>query len=178
MVFGYAGRITRDKGINELFSAFKDVLKTNDACLLMVGEFDNAESIEPDLREWAKSNPKVIFTGWTTEVAKYYCAMDVFMSLSYREGFGLVVIEAAAMGIPAVVTDVPGQIDTVSDFVTGIHVPAKNPDKVKIAVDYLISHKDKVREMGLNSRKHVEENYEQKKLFSFLAEHRDNIINK
>lgn len=176
MVFGYAGRITRDKGINELFQAFKDLMKGKDTYLLMVGEFDNADSIDPELNNWAKNNPKVIFTGWTKEVAKYYCAMDVFMSLSYREGFGLVVIEAASMGIPAIVTDVPGQIDTVDESETGIHVPAKDVDKVKIAIEYFISHPDKAKEMGFKARKCVELKYEQKEIFSKLAEHRDNII--
>lgn len=178
MVFGYAGRITRDKGINELFRAFKAILDKYDTRLLMVGEFDNAETIDPELRKWAKENPKIIFTGWTSEVAKYYCAMDVFLSLSYREGFGLVVIEAAAMGIPAIVTDVPGQIDTVSEFVTGIHVPAKDSEKVKIAAEYLIEHPDKATEMGISARRNVEGNYEQQKLFAKLADHRDNIIGK
>lgn len=176
MVFGYTGRITKDKGINELFQAFRMILDKFDARLLIVGGFDNADSISPELLDWAKNNPKVLFTGWTSDVAKYYCAMDVFLSLSYREGFGLVVIEAASMGIPAIVTDVPGQIDTVSEYQTGIHVPAKDPLKVQVAIEYFIAHPDKVKEMGLAARRNVENNYEQRKLFAKLANHRDIII--
>ncbi len=112
-VFGYVGRITRDKGANELLSAFREVVKKKDAYLLMIGMFDDANTIEAELRKWAEGSKHVIFVDWTDKVEKYYSAMDVFCSLSYREGFGLVVIEAAAMGLPGIVTDVPGQVDTI-----------------------------------------------------------------
>ncbi len=176
IVFGYVGRITRDKGINELLESFKSVLSEKKAKLLLVGDFDNEGTIRQDLREWAQSNKNVIFVGWTNEVAKYYCAMDVFMSLSYREGFGLVVIEAAAMGLPGIVTDVPGQIDTIEDFKTGIQVPAKKVQPVITAITYYIEHPHKIKEMGVQARKNVEDNFNQQGLFERLTKNRILLI--
>ena len=102
--------------------------------------------------------------------------MDVFCSLSYREGFGLVVIEAAAMGVPAIVTDVPGQIDTIVDNVTGLSVPAKNTLEVVKAMNYYYDNKESILLMGRHARKNVEDNYDSIKLFAELSNHRNSII--
>ena len=174
-VFGYVGRITRDKGANELLTAFREVVKKKDAYLLMIGMFDDANTIEADLRKWAEESKNVIFVDWTDKVEKYYSAMDVFCSLSYREGFGLVVIEAAAMGLPGRVTDVPGQVDTIEPNVDGWSVPAKNVVKVISTIEHCIDNLEEVRKYGYNARRHVEEKYEQNELFKRLTEHRDSL---
>lgn len=179
-VFGYCGRITRDKGLNELFAAFKKVVEdTNrktDTYLLIIGRDDNAESINPELLAWAKTSPYVKFTGFTNNVPKYYSALDVFISLSYREGFGLVVIEAAAMGVPGIVSDALGQRDTIEHMKTGYIVRTHNVDDVVDAMHFYIDHSEKTVEMGINARKVVEEKYEQKELLKRLATHRNQLI--
>lgn len=179
VVFGWCGRITRDKGHNELFSAFRELNKTDkNTRLLMVGSYDNVETIDKELFDWAQNCPEVIFTGYSKEVPKMYSAMDVFCSLSYREGFGLVVIEAAAMGLPGIVTDVPGQIDTHVNMETGISVHAKDVVSVVDAMIFYITNPEKRIKMGREARKQVEEKYDQKILFKKLAKHRDKLINK
>ena len=181
VVFGWCGRITRDKGHNELFAAFRELNKTDKSTrLMMVGANDNVETIDKELFEWAHQCPEVIFVGRVPreDVSKYYSAMDVFCSLSYREGFGLVVIEAAAMQLPGIVTDVPGQIDTHENMVTGITVHAKEVVCVVDAMKFYINNPDKLKEMGIEARKQVEEKYEQKELLRRLAAHRNEIINK
>lgn len=181
IVFGWCGRITRDKGHNELFEAFRKLNESNKkALLLMVGAYDNVDTIDQNLFKWAQECKEVIFTGQVPgdQVPVMYSAMDVFCSLSYREGFGLVVIEAAAMKLPGIVTDVPGQIDTIVNGETGLLVPAKAIDPVVEAMEYYVNNPDKVKEMGEKARKDVENKYEQKHLFSLLADHRDTIINR
>ena len=175
-VFGYCGRITRDKGMNELFSAFKELLTRKQAYLMVIGAYDNPETIDQDLFNWAKTCPQVIFTGRTNQVPKYYSVLDVFMSLSYREGFGLVVIEAAAMAVPGIVSDALGQRDTIEDHITGLSVPTKNVKKVVEAMSYCIDNPEKVKEMGEAARKNVEEKYDQEELFRQLAERRNGYI--
>ena len=175
-VFGYCGRITRDKGMNELFASFREVLKKRSAYLMIIGSYDNPETINQEMFNWAKSCPQVIFTGRVNEVPKYYSALDMFASLSYREGFGLVVIEAAAMGVPGIVSDALGQRDTIEDQVTGLSVPTKNVDKVVEAMISCIDNPVKVKEMGIIARKNVEEKYDQQELFKRLAEHRNQLI--
>ena len=176
-VFGFAGRITRDKGSNELIEAFKQIQeKHGNTYLLFLGSFDNEGTIKEELKNWAQQSSKVKFVEWTDKVEQYYCAMDVFASLSYREGFGLVVIEAAAMMLPGIVTDCPGQKDTIEPNVDGWLVPVKNVDKVVETMEHCIDNLDEVREYGKNARRHVEEKYEQKELFRQLTEHRNAII--
>ena len=179
IVFGWCGRITRDKGHNELFAAFRELNKSNkSARLLMVGSYDNVETIDKDLFAWAQSCPEVIFTGFSKEAPKMYSAMDVFCSLSYREGFGLVVIEAAAMQLPGIVTDVPGQIDTHANGITAISVPSKNVKSVVDAMRFYIDNPAQRFNMGIEARKQVEEKYEQRELFRQMAEHRNLLITK
>lgn len=179
VVFGWCGRITRDKGHNELFAAFRELNKADKtARLMMVGANDSVETIDKELFEWAHNCPEVIFTGRVPreEVSIYYSAMDVFCSLSYREGFGLVVIEAAAMKLPGIVTDVPGQIDTHENMVTGITVHAKEVDCVVDAMKFYINNPEKLKVMGEEARKQVEEKYEMKELLRRLAAHRNEMI--
>lgn len=181
VVFGWCGRITRDKGHNELFAAFREINKTNkNTRLMLVGRYDNAESLDQELFEWAKQCPEVIFTGLVPldYVQVMYSAMDVFCSLSYREGFGLVVIEAAAMLLPGIVTDSIGQIDTHENMVTGITVRKKSVNDVVRAMQFCIDNPQKCKEMGLQARKDVEEKYEQKELLRQLAAHRNELITK
>lgn len=179
-VFGYCGRITRDKGLNELFAAFKTVTenipKGKQTYLMIIGRDDHSETINPELFAWAKSSPFVKFTGYTTNVPKYYSALDVFTSLSYREGFGLVVIEAAAMGVPGIVSDALGQRDTIEHMKTGYSVRTYHVDDVVDAMNFYIAHPEKAVEMGATARKVAEEQYEQKELLKRLAEHRNQLI--
>lgn len=177
IVFGYMGRITREKGMNELIAAFKEFQENNSkAILLLVGGLDNEDTIEKELFDWANGCPMVLLPGRTAHPEKFYAAMDVFCSLSYREGFGLVVIEAAAIGLPAIVTDVPGQRDTIIPNETGIAVGAKQVKPVVDAMQFYANKRETMLEMGAKARKYVEENYEQQGLFKLLADHRDQII--
>lgn len=175
-VFGYCGRITRDKGMNELFKSFREVLKEREAYLMIIGAYDNPETIDQEVFEWAKKCPNVIFTGRQNQVSKYYSALDVFMSLSYREGFGLVVIEAAAMAVPGIVSDALGQRDTIVNGETGLLVKTKDTDSVVKAMNFCIEHPEAVHEMSLKARHDVETKYDQDTLFKMLAEHRNELI--
>ena len=179
VVFGWCGRITRDKGHNELFEAFRELNNVNkNARLLMVGPYDNVETINPEIFKWAQKCKEVIFTGPVPAslVPEMYSAMDLFCSLSYREGFGLVVIEAAAMQVPGIVSDALGQRDTIVHMKTGYSVATYSVNDVVQAMKYFLDNPEKIVEMGANARRDVEEKYEQKELFKRLAAHRNQLI--
>ena len=176
-VFGYVGRITQDKGINELLEAFRKILQTDtNVYLMLIGTIDPLGQLDFELLRWAQNCPNVIFVDWTDKVQQYYCAIDVFASLSYREGFGLVIIEAAAMQLPAIVSNVPGQKDTITDGREGVLVTVKNVDEVVSAMKFYIQNPQKRLEMGLMARQSVEEKYEQKMLFNALSKNRDLLV--
>ena len=176
IVFGYAGRITRDKGINELVDAFCGIKNSNKAVLFLVGDYDNAGTMRPDIIDKIENSINIVRIPFTNQLERYYAAMDVFCSLSYREGFGLVVIEAGAMGTPAIVSNVPGQYDTIKDGVTGILAEVRNVDSIRNCIETYIGNPNMCRQLGANAVSYISENYDSVKLFEKLAEHRNEII--
>jgi glycosyltransferase involved in cell wall biosynthesis len=119
----FIGRCTKDKGINELFSAFNILCQRGvDATLLVVGPFESdAQNIFDKIPPQVKN--KIIFTGFTDCPERYIAVSDLLVLPSYREGFGTVVLEAAAMGVPSIASDIYGLRDAVVDKITGILVP-------------------------------------------------------
>lgn len=176
VVFAFAARLTADKGVNELLTAFQTLEgKYQNAKLLVMGGKDNVESLDPALLEYAEKSANVIFTGYINDVEKYYAASDIFVSPSYREGFGLVVIEAAAMGLPAIVSNVPGQKDAIEEGTTGIMCEAKSAESLQDAMEKMLVDEAMRVTMAENSARYVLENYEQNALFEKLSEHRQQL---
>lgn len=176
-VFGFVGRITRDKGINELLSAFKNIVSSNkNAYLMIVGRFDNDNTINNDLLDWSKSSQNVIFVGPTKVVEQYLSAMDTFILPSYREGFGMGVIEAEAMGVPVIVTNIPGPIDAMVNGETGIIVNKKDIISLQDAMRSLMLDKDIVQKYCNNCIKHVQNNFEQQEFFKQVLSDRKKLL--
>ena len=177
IIFVFAGRLTADKGVNELLSAFLSVEKKySNVKLLMLGGMDNHESLQLELMEQAKASANIIFTGNVPNVEEYYAASDIFVAPSYREGFGLVVVEAEAMGLPAIVSNVPGQVDAIKENETGLTCVVKDAKSLQCAMEKLIENTELRIELGNAASKYVEENYEQKELFKYLKMHRDALL--
>lgn len=176
-VFGFVGRLTKDKGVNELLSAFKKLSeKYSDIYLMMVGQSEGEHSIDQELYSWAKSSERVIFTGYTNVVEQYLSCMDVYILPSYREGFGISVIEAEAMRVPVIVTDIPGPTDAMVDGKTGIIVEKGNVNMLIQSMETLYNDRAKVECYGENGQSFVNEKFEQKKLFSHILEDRKKLL--
>lgn len=177
VVFSFAARLTADKGINELLEAFTNLVEKYDNIkLLVMGGMDDSGSINNELVKNAENSGKVIFTGSVPDVERYYAASDVFVAPSYREGFGLVVIEAEAMALPAIVSNVPGQIDAIVPNETGLDCVVKSASSLQEQMEKLILDTELRKRLGANAQKFVEDNFEQKKLFEYLKKHRDELI--
>ena len=177
VVFSFAARLTADKGINELLEAFTNLVEKYDNIkLLVMGGMDDSGSINNELVKIAKNSGKVIFTGSVPDVERYYAASDVFVAPSYREGFGLVVIEAESMALPAIVSNVPGQIDAIVPNETGLDCVVKSSLSLQKQMEKLILDTELRKRLGANAQKFVEDNFEQKKLFEYLKKHRDELI--
>jgi glycosyltransferase involved in cell wall biosynthesis len=127
VVAGFVGRFVQDKGIRELVSAARMAQRDAPGLhMLMVGTIDRDGG--PDFASISdvQNDSKWSWAGWQPDVEKYYPAMDFLVLPSYREGFPTVVLEAAAMGVPAIVTDATGCVDAVVHRQTGIVVPARD----------------------------------------------------
>ncbi len=119
MVFGFVGRLVPEKGVNELFESF---LKIKDPTirLLVVGPNYETERLNQELWGKAHNDSRIIFCGSQSNTAPYYAAMDFLVLPSYREGFGAVVLEAGAMGIPSICSNIKGPTDFVKHHINGI----------------------------------------------------------
>ncbi len=177
IVFACAGRLTADKGVNELLYAFLNIEEEHtNVKLIVMGGMDNSGSIDSNLHAKARSSKNIIFTGNIPNVEEYYAASDVFVAPSYREGFGLVVVEAEAMALPAIVSDVPGQTDAVEKDITGIVCKVKSGASLQKAMERLAEDSELRINMGNAAEEYARSNYEQNKLFELLKKHRDALI--
>lgn len=176
-VYGFVGRITRDKGINELFECFQSIVsKYPNSYLMMVGPSEVDETVKKELYDWAANSPQVIFTGYVNTVERYLSAMDCYVLPSYREGFGMGIVEAEAMGVPVIVTRIPGPIDAMVEDKTGIVVEKKDIQSLKNAMIRMQQEMTQCMKMGDEGHQYVKNNFEQKKLLSYIMEDRRQLI--
>ncbi len=149
-VIVFVGRVTRDKGMFELKTAFGSLRDSGcDVELILVGPAD-AERKEP-LDQYI-TGAHIHAVGYSDCPERYFAISDILCLPSYREGFGTVVIEAAAMGIPAVGTDITGLRDAVVDGETGILVPPRDPGALFIALKSLLEDPERRARMGNAAR--------------------------
>lgn len=178
IVLGFLGRIGRDKGFNELMLAFKQLKeKYPFVKLLYVGYNEKPDTVDQDLLKYFDDCEDIISTnGWVDDPQRYLSAMDIFMFPSYREGFGNVVIEAEAMGVPVVVSDIPGPQNGMVDGVTGFKVPAREVLPLVEKTSVLIEDDELRERFGKAGAKFVVDNFDSRVLIKKIIENRDWLI--
>lgn len=163
--FLYVGRIVGDKGINELVSAFNRLnVEYPRARLFLVGEFENTlDPIEHSTKNLIYRNENIITVGYKTgtDLLAYYAASDCFVSPSYREGFPNTVLEAGAMGLPCIVTDINGSREIIKDGYNGLIVPSLDTDALYGAMKLMLDNPQKLESMASVSREHIAAHFEQ-----------------
>ena len=166
LVIIFVGRITKDKGIIELLKAFNILLSKNvDVSLLLVGPLDGELTVEGvSLESYISSNDRIIATGFTDSPEKYLSIADIFCLPSYREGFGTVIIESAAMGLPSVASNIYGLSDAVQNGDTGILVDVKNVTSLVNALTLLTSDHMLRAEMGVNAKNRAKSDFSSNKV--------------
>ncbi|MGE1062805.1 glycosyltransferase family 4 protein [Megasphaera paucivorans] len=172
-LFGFMGRITVDKGINEIFEAFSRI---SNAKLMIIGPTEQLDFLNQYLFKQTKKNHNIIFIGQVSDPERFYCAMDVLLLPSYREGFGNVVIEAAAMGTPAIVSDIPGPIDTSIQNVTALWVPPKDVHALEESMKKIINKPGLRSQLSKACRPYVIHHFEQQKLNAKILERKKELL--
>lgn len=168
-VLGFVGRVVRDKGLIELVEAWQKLRAERPALhLLIVGPFEPQDPLPSETEKMLRTDPRVHLTGMNWDTPPLYAAMDVVVLPSYREGFGIVAIEAAAMGLPVVATAVPGCRDAVQDEVTGTLVPPRDGAALTRAIRTYLLDPQLREEHGRAGRERVLRNFRQEDLWEAL----------
>lgn len=161
-VFIFVGRLVGDKGINELISAFSQ-LPTPNSRLLLVGPLESdLDPLKAETLQEIQNNKNIISVGFQSDVRSYYSISDCFVFPSYREGFPNVVLQAGAMGLPSIVTDINGCNEIIVDKENGIIIPAKNSNSLLEAMNKIMRDSQFYLQLQMNARPMIVSRYEQK----------------
>lgn len=163
--FLFVGRIVADKGVNELCTAFVALHKEfPNTCLQLVGSFEEElDPLSPDIRTLIDNHKAIEYVGpiFNEDLLAYYASADCFVMPSYREGFPNTVIEAGAMGLPSVVTDINGSREIIVEGENGLIVPAKDQRALLDAMKRMLIDDNARNAMSANARNMIADRFEQ-----------------
>lgn len=171
-VYLFIGRIVTDKGINELVQAFEKLCLTNkDIRLLLVGPFENElDPVLPATKQAIKNNKAIISVGYKSDVRPYLAISHVLVFPSYREGFPNVPMQAGCFNLPAIVTDINGCNEIITEGVNGIIIPPKNMLALKNAMERMLYDDELRLSCGNKAREVIAESYSNKLIWSVILE--------
>lgn len=176
--FCFVGRLVRDKGMNELVSAFTDLHgEFPNARLWLVGSFEQQlDPVTPQTEHHILHHPAIRFMGWQEDVRPFLAGADAFVFPSYREGFPNVVLQAGAMGLPCIVTNINGCNEIIEDGRNGIIIPPHDREQLYLAMRTLIVSPPKTRKLASEARMQVARKYDREKLWEALRSVYGNLI--
>ena len=169
-IFGFVGRIVRDKGIEELAAAWRSIRRDfSDVHLMLVGKAESGDPVSDGTLEYLEKDERVHFTGFCSEVAPYYGAMDAFVLPSYREGFPVTPLEASAMSLPVIASNIRGCVDAVVNGQTGTLVTPGKSGELEGAMRKFLEDRKTAKRLGENGREFVLNNFQPKPIWQDLA---------
>ena len=181
-VFVFVGRIVSDKGINELIKAFSELqaAENNEPAgikLLLVGGLENdLDPLNPETLVEINQNKDIISVGFQQDVRSFFAIADALVFPSYREGFPNVVMQAGAMGLPSIVSDINGCNEIIIEGENGLIIPSKNVEKLKEKMLTLAKDKNLYTKLKGNSRRMIENRYEQSVVWNALLEEYEGLL--
>ena len=175
-VFCFVGRIHHEKGIRELFSAFTDLPPS--CHLLVVGALDKTASVGRDVFSELERHPRVHIMGFLDDIRPALSASNVLVLPSYREGFPNVLLQAGAMALPVIATDVNGSREIVQSGVNGWLVPPRDAAALKWAMKISIDTLGiELHRMGQNAREIIVQQFERKDHLNRMLAFYQNLLN-
>jgi glycosyltransferase involved in cell wall biosynthesis len=172
-VVGSVGRLVKEKGFTELFAAAEALAaRCPQIKFVVIGprETDQDDALDPGYMDDLQSRGVVRFVNWCEDMTQWYAAMDIFVLPSYREGIPRACMEAAAMKLPAVASDIRGCREVVLNGVTGLLVPPRNVPLLMEAIETLHTERNRARQMGEVARQHIVKSFNNKDVCRRLCE--------
>lgn len=169
-VFGFIGRLINRKGIKELYLAFEQVNKKHpNTALIILGSITKGQFSDEWLLEKFNEHPNIHWLGFQEKVPLYLSVFDVLVLPAWWEGFGNVLIQAAAMGVPVISTKVTGCSDAVNNGFNGTLIPAKDVDALLRAMLFYMDNEELRTRHGNNGKKWAQ-NFSPEKVWLGLDE--------
>ena len=176
IIYLFVGRLTKDKGIIDLINAFAKICDLKPDLHLMIMGPDEG-GISNAVQELERQFPGHVHqTGFTNTPEEYMMTADVFCLPSYREGFGSSIIEAAAIGLPAIASRIYGVIDAVKDNITGILHEPGDIDGISNAMYNLATNYDLRIRLGMAAREWVKDHFSEQSVTQAFLDFYDQQI--
>ena len=163
-LFCFVGRLVSDKGINELVVAFSQVHKhyPNTKLLLVGPEEADLDPLKLSTRNTIETNTNIITTGFQNDIRPYLTMADAFVFPSYREGFPNVVLQAGAMEVPCIVSDINGCNEIITNGETGRIVPPKDAQVLQMAMEEFVQQPELIKQFANTNRQQILAKFERK----------------
>ena len=177
--FLFVGRMAKDKGINELCKAMSKLSGFAPVRLLLVGwNEDSQDPISQDAKDLITNNPAIEYVGpmYGDELLAYYAAADCYVFPSYREGFPNTVLEAGAMGLPCIVTDINGSREIIVEGENGVIIPPRDEEALFQAMLEMIRNKRSREYMAGKARDMIASRFEESFVQNCLMEFYEDIL--
>ena len=176
-VFVFVGRLVSDKGINEMVSAFKIVYeKYPKAKLLLVGDYESdLDPLLPSTLVQIQTNKAIKTVGFQNDVRPYLAISNALVFPSYREGFPNVVLQAGAMGLPAIVSNINGCNEIIVEGENGTIIPVKNTASIVKKMELLMTDEIYLNKLKSNAREMIVTRYEQKLVWEAILQEYKNL---
>lgn len=167
-IFGFIGRIVADKGINELILAFRRVNQLYpNAKLVLAGNYeDELDPLFSNIKKEIDENKNIIVVSFQKDIRPFYKLMDLFVFPSYREGFGISLMEAAAMNVPAIASNIIGCNEIIDNEVNGYLIPSKDEKALFEKMKFCIENQNEIKRMASVTRGVILSRFEQKQLWN------------
>ena len=171
-IYCFVGRLVGDKGINELVNAFCEVNKAIPSSkLLLVGPYESdLDKLSNQTQKIINTHTNIITTGFQADIRPYLAASNVFVFPSYREGFPNVVLQAVAMEVPCIVSDINGCNEIIQDEVSGAIVPPKQVTPLVKEMQVFYQNKNLCNTYAQKAKKYVRTHFERHQFWTYLLE--------
>jgi glycosyltransferase involved in cell wall biosynthesis len=169
-IFVFAGRMVKDKGVNELIKTFEKISNEfkHTKLLLMGGYERGLDPLLPETEHIINTNKNIKFTGFIEDIRPYFSTSDALAFPTYREGFPNVVMQACAMSLASIVTDINGCNEIIEHNKNGIIIPPKDEQALYEAMKFMLTNPEKVKNMAQVSRSKIIDNYDQEVVWKAL----------
>ena len=178
-VFIFVGRLVGDKGINELIDAFARIKDSNVKLLLVGGLESDLDPLKSETIYEIDKNKNIISVGFQKDVRPYFAISHCLVFPSYREGFPNVVMQAGAMGLPSIVSNINGCNEIIQEGINGSIIPSKDRESLYTVMHKIISDEAWRKQLAGNARDIIVSHYEQKLVWdALLIEYKHLLIQK